>query len=140
MSALPDGVRDVRPLDIEQGYLPGKQLVERLRRVKEGRATRFYRTVKLGRGLARAELEEQTTRAVFDRMWPLTKGRRLKKRRVPDGALTWEIDDFADRKLVLAEVELPVEDTAVEIPKWLRPLLVREVTDEEEFQNARLAR
>lgn len=142
LSALPDDVRGVRPLDIEQGYLPGKQLVERLRRVKEGRATRFYRTVKLGKGLARAELEEQTTRAVFDRMWPLTKGRRLKKRRrrVPDGALTWEIDDFADRKLVLAEVELPVEDTAVEIPKWLRPLLVREVTDEEEFQNARLAR
>ena len=59
---------------------------------------------------------------------------------VPDGALTWEIDEFADRKLVLAEVELPVEDAGVEIPKWLRPLLVREVTDEEEFQNARRAR
>jgi CYTH domain-containing protein len=127
---------------VEQGYLPGKQLVERLRRVKDHGSTRFYRTVKVGTGLVRTEIEEETTRAVFDRMWPLTKGRRLKKRRhrVRAGDLTWEIDDFADRKLVLAEVELPDRETKVALPKWLRPHVVRDVTDEEEFQNVRLAR
>jgi CYTH domain-containing protein len=59
---------------------------------------------------------------------------------VPEGALTWEIDEFTDRRLVLAGVELPAEDVAVEIPGWLRPLLIREVTDEEEYRNAKLAR
>jgi len=59
---------------------------------------------------------------------------------VPDGALTWEIDEFTDRRLVLAEVELPAESGAVEIPGWLEPFVVREVTEEEEYQNAKLAR
>jgi CHAD domain-containing protein/CYTH domain-containing protein len=142
LAALPDSVKSTPALLVEQGYLPGKHLVERLRRVKDENSTRFYRTIKLGTGLVRTEIEEETTRAVFDRMWPLTKGRRLKKRRhrARDGDLTWEIDDFADRELVLAEVELPDRKTQVEIPKWLRPHVVRDVTDEEEYQNTRLAR
>jgi CHAD domain-containing protein/CYTH domain-containing protein len=142
LKIVPAPARATTPLIVEQGYLPGKELVERLRRVKNGRITRFYRTVKLGTGMVRTEVEEETTRDVFDRMWPLTKGRRLKKRRhrVREGSLTWEIDVFADRKLVLAEVELPDARAEVEIPDWLRPHLVRDVTDEEEYQNARLAR
>ena len=82
------------------------------------------------------------TPPTFDRMWPLTKGRRLTKRRrrVPEGALTWQVDEFTDRRLILAEVELPAEDVVVEIPQWLRPLVIREVTGEEEFQDQRLAR
>jgi CYTH domain-containing protein len=56
------------------------------------------------------------------------------------GTLTWEIDEFTDRKLVLAEVELPTRDAAVEIPEWLQPHLVREVTEDEEYENARLGR
>jgi CYTH domain-containing protein len=59
---------------------------------------------------------------------------------VPVGDLTWEIDDFTGHKLVLAEVELPARDVDVEVPKWLRPHVVREVTEEEEYRNARLAR
>jgi CYTH domain-containing protein/CHAD domain-containing protein len=142
LSSLPKQVRRGRALEIVQGYLPGERLVERLRRVKDDGGTSFYRTVKLGRGIVRTEVEEETTRHVFDRMWPLTRGRRLNKRRweIPDGALTWQVDEFTDRRLVLAEVELPAEDTAVEIPKWLRAHVVREVTGEDAYQNAQLAR
>ncbi|HEY3122304.1 MAG TPA: CHAD domain-containing protein [Vicinamibacteria bacterium] len=142
LSGVPREVRSAQTLEIEQGYLPGERLVERVRRVADRRSTRWYRTVKLGHGIARVEIEEETTRAVFDRMWTLTKGRRLKKRRrrVPVGTLTWEIDEFTDRKLVLAEVELPTRDAAVEIPEWLQPHLVREVTEDEEYENARLGR
>lgn len=142
LSGVPREVRSTRALEIEQGYLPGERLVERVRRVADRKATRWYRTVKLGHGVARMEIEEETTRAVFDRMWSLTKGRRLKKRRrrVPVGGLTWEIDEFTDRKLVLAEVELPTREAAVEIPDWLQPHVVREVTEDEEYENARLAR
>jgi len=142
LKALPDSAKKTVPAVVEQGYLPGKHLVERVRRVRHDGATRFYRTVKIGAGLVRTEIEEETTRAVFDRMWPLTKGRRVKKRRhrVREGPVVWEIDDFADRKLVLAEVELKDKDQDVDIPKWLRPHVVRDVTDEDEYQNVKLAR
>lgn len=50
------------------------------------------------------------------------------------------MDQFCDRDLVLAEVELPSEETAVEVPGWLKPYLVREVTDEAEYVNLNLAR
>jgi CYTH domain-containing protein len=58
---------------------------------------------------------------------------------VPDGPVVWEIDAFLDRPLVLAEIELPTPDFPVEIPDWLAPFLVREVTDESAFSNLRLA-
>jgi adenylate cyclase len=79
---------------------------------------------------------------VFDVMWPLTKGRRLTKRRhfVRDGELTWEIDAFSDRDMVLAEIELPDEEHSVEPPEWLAPHVVRDVTEEPAFANSALAR
>jgi CHAD domain-containing protein/CYTH domain-containing protein len=142
LAGLPRQARVVRSVDIVQGYVPGDRLVERLSRVSDDGAKSFYRRVQAGQGAARTEVEEAITPATFDRMWPLTQGHRFTKRRrrMPDGGLTWQIDEFTDRRLVLAEVELPAAGTAVEIPPWLRPLLVREVTGEEEFLGARLAR
>jgi len=144
---LPDEARDGRRLDIDQGYIPGKQLHERIRRVSvrhgSGRIElHFYRTVKLGEGVARTEIEEETTQAIFDVLWPLTKGRRLRKRRFEvtvDGVI-WEIDEFKHRDLVMAEIELDTEDDAVVYPDWLAPAVQREVTKEPEFQNINLAR
>jgi CHAD domain-containing protein/CYTH domain-containing protein len=142
LTGLPESVRGAEAREIEQGYVPGERLVERLRRARSADATQCYRTVKLGSGLSRVEVEEETTAAVFDVMWPLTEGRRVQKRRyaVPDGELTWEIDEFTDRELVLAEVELPSESTPAEPPEWLRPYVAREVTGEDEYVNANLAR
>jgi CYTH domain-containing protein len=54
--------------------------------------------------------------------------------------LTWEVDVFADRDLVLAEVELPAATTPVELPGWLRGSVVREVTGEAEYVNLNLAK
>ena len=67
--------------------------------------------------------------------------RRLRKRRhrVQDGPRLWEIDEFLDRELVLAEVELPAEDVNVELPKWLKAVLIREVTNEPGFSGKDLA-
>lgn len=128
--------------EIEQGYLPGDRLAERVRRVRTPEGTRWYRTVKLGAGVRRIEVEEATTERIFRVLWTLTRGRRVRKRRyvVPHGDLVWEIDRFRGRRLVLAEVELPAEDTEVEIPEWLRPVLVREVTDDPAYLNLNLAR
>ena len=142
LSTLPPTAESAPWTEIRQGYLPGKVIVERLRLARDGDGDRFYRTVKLGRGVARVELEEEIDGRLFEALWPLTEGRRLTKRRhrVPDGDLTWEIDAFTDRPLVLAEVELPNEALEPAIPFWLRPFLLREVTGMAEYFNSALAK
>ena len=142
LHALPEQVATVRAVDVDQGWLPGSRLQERVRRVTGRDGTRFYRTVKFGRGLSRLEVEEETTAEVFEQLWPLTESRRVQKRRyyVTDGAFTWEVDEFLDRSLVLAEVELPSPDTDVPIPEWMAGVLDREVTGEAEYLNVNLAR
>jgi CHAD domain-containing protein/CYTH domain-containing protein len=139
MPKLPD---DAVRTDIAQGYLPGERLQERVRRVRRaGEPPRYYRTVKLGSGLSRMELEEEADAATFRRLWSLTKGRRIRKLRfrVPDGPLTWEIDRFRGRRLVLAEVELPSEHYEVQIPDWLADHVERDVTGEGAYVNINLA-
>ncbi|HJU73871.1 MAG TPA: CHAD domain-containing protein [Gemmatimonadaceae bacterium] len=142
LSGLPPQMPAAETHEIAQGYLPGQRLVERLRRDRSNGSERFLRTVKSGAGVARLELEEETTRDIFEHLWPLTKGKRLEKRRhvVADGEQRWEIDEFLDRPLIVAEVELPSADTAVSIPEWLAPAVEREVTGEREYLNVNLAR
>ncbi len=142
LSALPPQVLTVSPAELQQGYLPGELLVERIRRDTRDGETRWMRTVKLGRGISRIEVEEETTAELGKALFALTPGRRVTKRRyaVADGDLTWEIDEFTDRALVLAELELPTEDTPVTIPGWLEAFVVREVTGDRAFTNWQLAR
>jgi CYTH domain-containing protein len=98
--------------------------------------------VKVGTGLVRAEYEEEVAPYIFERLWSQTDGARVRKRRyhVPDGELVWEIDEFLDRELWLAEIELPSADIEVAIPAWLQPCVEREVTPEPEFANLALAK
>jgi CYTH domain-containing protein len=142
LSALPPEAPEHPSVEIEQGYLPGEHLVERLRRIQRDGEVELVRTVKEGSGLVRLEIEEAVTPEVFERLWPLTAGRRLRKRRyrVRDGERTWEIDRFLDRDLVLAEIELASAGEQVVVPDWLRPVIEREVTGEPEYANERLAR
>lgn len=143
LSKMPDldGL-DAELRQIEQGYLPGERLAERVRRVRAPDGTHWFRTVKLGSGVSRIEVEEETSERIFKSLWTLTRGRRVRKHRyrVQNGELVWEIDRFRDRRLVLAEVELPAEDTPVEIPQWLAAVLVREVTGDPAYVNLNLAR
>lgn len=127
--------------EIEQGYLPGERVIERIRRTKTNGKEELVRTIKEGTGISRLEVEEPVPAELFARLWPLTEGRRIRKRRhrVKDGDLTWEIDEFRDRNLVVAEVELPSPSTEVTPPDWLRPHVVREVTDDPAYTNYRLA-
>ena len=142
LSALPPHVRHLTSSLLRQGYLAGDTLIERIRSVSHNHTTRWIRTVKLGRGLSRIEIEEETSAALGEALFGLTLGKRVEKRRfdVQDGDLVWEIDEFTDRELVLAECELPSEDTNVTPPAWLAPYVVREVTGEPEFTNWKLAR
>lgn len=143
LRALPSMPRVLDVLEIEQGYLPGERLLERLRRQRHRDGTvRCFRTIKLGSGVQRTEIEEETDARTFDYLWLLTARRRLTKRRylVPEGDDTWEIDEFTDRTLFLAELEFDDPARQVVIPRWLEPVLIRDVTDERAYTNRSLAR
>ncbi len=143
LSACPPVAMSAAPVLIEQGWLPGTTLRERLRRtVRPDGAVQYLRTVKMGPAAARIEIEEHTPSALFDALWLLTADARVRKHRhvVADGRHRWEIDVFRDRDLVLAEVELEGIDDVAEPPAWLQPFIVRDVTGEPEYVNAVLAR
>lgn len=142
LSAMPArALKGTRSL-LEQGWLPGTRIQERLRRETLAGRSRYWRTIKAGRGLSRIEAEEEIASSLFRSLWPLTAGRRVRKERFVVRALgrKWEIDRFLDRSLVLAEVELPSADAEAPMPAWLKAVVVREVTGEDEYVNRNLAR
>ena len=141
LRGLPEQVHGAPCREIEQGWLPGRKWQERLRHTRTAMKETFVRTVKMGEGLERIEVEEPIAPEVFAQLWPFTSTRRVRKLRydIAVGTRTWEIDHFLDRDLVLAEIELEAADEAVELPAWLAPLVIREVTSEPEYSNVNLA-
>jgi len=140
---LPARVAGAPSLEVDQGYLPGERINERIRRTRGPDGLRYYRTIKAGSGIDRLEIEEETNEVFFSAVWPLTRGCRVRKRRyfIREGDLTWEIDEFLDREgLWLAELELDRVDAVVVPPEWLRGAIVREVTDDPAYTNHSLAR
>ena len=143
LRGLPPETAGATALHIDQGYLPGERINERVRRTRLDGTVRYYRTIKSGTGIERLEIEEETDEVFFATVWPLTQGHRIEKRRylVPAGKVTWEIDEFLDRSgLWLAEVELESAKQRVRVPAWLEPYVDREVTDEAGYTNYALAR
>jgi len=128
--------------EIEQGWLPGTRRVERIRPLRHADQPITYRTIKSATGTAPSAPESQVDQALFDEIWPLTAGRRVLKRRhvISDYGLQWEIDEFLDRDLVLAEVAASEGGARAPLPEWLEPYVVREVTGERAFTDRALAR
>ncbi|MFL5908896.1 MAG: CYTH domain-containing protein [Solirubrobacterales bacterium] len=124
--------------EIVQGYLAiGSDGEVRLRR--QGKW--LLLTAKRGSGLSRDEAEIELDSERFDRLWPLTEGRRVRKRRhvIPSGDLRIEVDVYEGELegLVVAEIEFPSEEEAREFepPDWLG----EEVTGDERYLNETLA-
>ncbi len=91
LTGLPPRVLTAAAVHIDQGYLPGVRINERVRRSKRDGAVRYYRTIKSGAGIEKLEIEEETDERFFAAVWPLTLGHRIEKRRyeVPDGGGSW---------------------------------------------------
>ena len=142
LRALPYGVAAHPGVEIDQGYIPGIKVRERVRRISAGALVRYVRTIKVGTGMNRFEFEEDSSEEFFATVWPLTQGHRLRKRRyrVPGASGVWEVDEFLDRELVLAEIELTDEDQVVELPAEIAAVMDREVTDDPAFSNYKLSR
>jgi adenylate cyclase len=138
--SAPDGL-DERPAQrIDQGYLAigddGEEV--RLRRIGDA----LLLTVKRGTGEVRTEEEIELERAQFERLWPLTEGRRIEKTRyrIPHGDLVIELDVYEGRLegLMTAEVEFPAEGASADFepPGWLGD----DVTEDARYRNEQLAR
>jgi len=127
--------------EIEQGYLalagPERGAEVRLRK----RGDELTLTVKSAGGQVREEEEIELDRDEFERLWALTEGRRLAKRRylIPHGELTIELDVYSGDLdgLRVAEVEFDDERAASEFepPDWFGS----EVTGKDEYLNETLA-
>ncbi|MDE6321598.1 MAG: CYTH domain-containing protein, partial [Muribaculaceae bacterium] len=111
---------------ITQGYLsPDKEATVRVRT----RDDHGYLTVKgPNKGAVRSEWEYEIPIDDAIQMLSLSRTRVLDKTRyiVPYDGHNWEVDEFhgALEGLILAEIELPSEDTEVSLP----PFVGREVT------------
>lgn len=120
-----------------QGYLSTvKERTVRVRTVGD----KGYITVKgITSGATRSEYEYEIPIAdaneMLDRLClrPLIEKTRY---RIPQGNITWEIDEFEgkNRGLVVAEVELEDENQSVKPPDWIG----KEVTDDPRYYNANL--
>jgi adenylate cyclase len=122
---------------IRQGYLlisPERNIRVRL---KEGEA---FLTIKGPLdGASRSEFEyeipEDEARELLDHLCvsELSKHRYV----IPCGGFDWEVDEFlgSNAGLVLAEIELPDETTAFDLPPWVG----QEVTGDERYYNPYLS-
>lgn len=126
--------------EIRQGYLAATQGGTELRVRKQGR--RHFLTLKEGHGESRGQEEIEITAAQFHALWPLTRGKRIKKVRheVPYDGRTIEVDVYRGKLkgLVVAEVEFPDLEASHRFrpPDWLE----REVTGDDHYSNQNLAR
>jgi adenylate cyclase len=133
------GLDAVEGTAIEQGYLAIDREVEvRLRRA--GEAHRL--TTKRGHGAEREEVEIEIAADDFERLWPLSAGRRVAKtrHRIDLGNdLTAEVDVYAGELAGLRVVEVEFPDAAAarrfEPPEWFG----EELTGDERYANQTLA-
>lgn len=120
---------------ISQGYLSRKPTVRV--RILDDQA--FITVKSRNLGATRSEWEYEVPIADAMEMMHLCTEDLIEKTRyvVPIGSLTWEIDVFEGKLsgLVVAEVELPSEDTHIDLP----PFVGEEVTGNPAFYNSALS-
>jgi adenylate cyclase len=136
----PEGLDGQPARRIEQGYLAIVPVGSEVRVRRRDEQTLM--TVKAGLGLVRAEEEFEIEPERFERLWPLTEGRRVVKTRylvTLDDGLVVEVDEYDEQLtgLFTAEIEFPDTATALAYspPAWLG----REVTEDPRYNNRSLA-
>lgn len=89
--------------------------------------------------LARPEFEYEIPLSDAEQLLALCVGPIIEKvrHRVPFGGFVWEVDEFqgANAGLVVAEIELPAEDTVFDRPPWAGT----EVTEDPRYSNSQLS-
>ncbi len=137
---VPAEVCAVESVRIRQGYLAVSSESEVRIRDSDGDYTL---TVKSGRGIERAESEVQLLGTQFEKLWPMTEGHRVEKRRMRvalEDGLVAELDVYEGglEGLVTVEVEFASRREADEFvpPSWFG----EDVSEDHRYKNASLAR
>lgn len=121
-----------------QGYL--SSVTERVVRVRTAGSAAFLTIKGRTSGVTRLEFEYpipiDDANRLLDELCerPLIAKTRY---RVASAGFTWEVDEFHEENngLIVAEIELPSEDTVFERPAWVG----REVSDDPRYFNTALA-
>lgn len=127
------------PVLLRQGYLSADP--ERTVRVRiegeQGVLTIKSKSEGASRGEWEYPIPLQDAEELLDRLCerPLVEKYR---RRIDFQGFTWEVDEFLGENagLVVAEIELPAEDTVFDLPDWIG----KEVTGERRYYNSSLIR
>lgn len=124
-------------VQMAQGYL--STVPERTVRVRIANEVAFITVKGIVEGLTRPEFEYRVPVEDAREMMKLCEQPPIIKRRydVPVGAHVWEVDVFegANAGLIVAEVELQVEDEPFVMPDWVGA----EVSADRRYSNSRLA-
>ena len=131
---------------ISQVYISDKdaEITERVRFSQEGEVVKcFHTTKKKIDAMSSEEIEvEITLEEGKNKIEACANPREVDKVRFIKqvGDLKWEVDEFRNMDLIIAEIELPSRDTVVELPQEIQDVLIMEVTGMKEFSNSNLAR
>jgi CHAD domain-containing protein len=125
LTGLPESLQNEPRTLIDEGWLPGQEIEDCLRREQLQGSVRHYRLVRVGSEARHTRIP----RRVFASLWPLTDGRRLRKARyeIIENDRLWRVDDLGGN-VVLAETEATSGDEELRLPGWLVPYLREELT------------
>jgi len=149
LKAMPDTL-PTEIIKIDQFYFKNKEGVwERVRQCDSNvNGKKWVHTIK-NRISEKSceEIEKEITKKEFDKFKRLCYGNRTKSKHIkkdrwifPDGELKWEVDLFKDNyHLVIAEIEIPTEDFALNIPDFINKKILLEVTGMKQFSNRSLS-
>jgi len=138
LDRLPPDLDTLPSCEIQQGYLvAGDDFEARIRKKDE----HFYLTIKQGSGRTRHETEIALSAEQYVALWPLTKGKRIEKRRFYRriDPLVIEYDVYAGTMegLFVAEIEFPTEEAC---ESFVPPVpLGQEITGDMRYANKNLA-
>jgi hypothetical protein len=135
LARLPEELPDAQPVDLDVGWLSGPAPRVRLWRVRGPDGVRYFRGKEDG-----LPVGEEISEGTFIALWPSTEGARLAKRRrvLMYKGRRWSLDEISDLRLVLADVAEPIAG-ALRLPRGVKRVLVREVTEERAYRDEQLA-
>lgn len=133
--------RKIKEEKIYQGYLSIDQYNEvRIRKIKTNKNIIYNLGIKSIGKISRQEIEILINKDYFDKIWPLTKGRRLVKKRKTFilNNIKIYIDEYQGKLkgLIVAEVEFKTYKDAM---KFKKPIWFgKEVSNLDNFKNRNL--
>jgi hypothetical protein len=147
LRALPALPPDAEPIRIVQGWIPDDPWLARLRSVErmEGppRRTRVVRLPSGPGGGPGTEAEDEPPDPVFEALWPLTEGCRLRKLRwrLGEEEAVWAVDSIPALRVLVARLTPSREGAGAgeALPAWLAPVVIREITGEAGWTDEELA-